>query len=377
MNLKIQAKNIIENAFQLKKEERLLIISELFDNTIDLSSKDKVRWEKLTKFTKALFHQLKMLHQNTYLLEYPSTKGHGKEPDLTVWEYVFGEDFISYLKSHNLTEKLLNKCLSVNDKGLIGNFVFSNKPKFDVIMAITNFSTSHTFFRKLFTEIAGGRYASMPLFDPEMFNTSMRTDINELAEFTLKLATYISDFTGFQIISENGTNIYISKKDREVIPDSGKLNKPGSFGNLPAGEVFFAPVEGKSNGIIILEYAPTKKLDSPIKIIIENGKIKDISGNETYVNEMIQKINLHPNNKFVAELGFGTNKTATMLDNILESEKIYGTVHIAFGDNHAFGGKNQAPFHEDYLILYPTVFGIDKTGNKTLILKNRTFIPKL
>ncbi|KAA0257074.1 peptidase [Deferribacter autotrophicus] len=376
MNLEVQAKNIIENAFELKKEERLLILSELFEDINDVNDKDKVRWQELNKFTENLYVELKKLHKNTYLLEYPSTKGHGKEPDLKVWEFVFGEDFISYLNSHGLSEKLLTKSLTVEDKGLIGKFVFSRKANFDVIMAITNFSTSHTFFRKLFTEIAGGRYASMPLFDPEMFNTSMTADINELSDFTTNLADYLDNFVGFQILSDNGTNIYISKEDRNVIPDTGKLNKPGSFSNLPAGEAFFAPVEGKSHGTLILEYAPTRKLDSSIKITVENGIIKEISGNEPYVDEMLEKINRHPNNKFVAELGFGTNNKAIMLDNILESEKIYGTIHIAFGDNHAFGGKNQAPFHEDYLVLYPEVYGIDKSGNKTLILKDRSYMLK-
>jgi len=48
-------------------------------------------------------------------------------------------------------------------------------------------------------------------------------------------------------------------------------------------------------------------------------------------------------------------------------------VHVAFGDNAGFGGKVSAPYHEDFLILWPEVYGL-KDGKKFLILKNREFV---
>ncbi|MGA1862245.1 aminopeptidase [Deferribacter thermophilus] len=367
------AENIVNKIFELKEYENFLILSELYSDKINISEKDKIKWQKLNEFTKSLYTEIKKIHKNTELIEYESTLGHGKEPNLTVWNQVFGNKTFDFIEKNSLADKLLNKTLNDNDKDLLINFVRNNPPKYHCIMALTHFSTSHTFFRKLFTQAGNGRYASMPLFEPEMFNSSMQADIDELAAFTEKLANYLNNFEQFHITSANGTDIIIVKEDRKVIPDTGKLNKPKSFGNLPAGEAFLAPVEGKSHGILVLEYAPTRKLNSPIRLTVENGAIVKIEGGEPYFNELTQKINAHPNNKFVAELGIGTNKHAKMLDNILESEKIFGTVHIAFGDNHAFGGCNQAPFHEDYLVLNPTVYGIDKNGNKKVILKDKSF----
>lgn len=371
--MKEHALNIVKNIFELKDNEKFLILSEKYSEKSDVNEKDKIRWKNLNEFTKKLYNEIKNLHNNTILLEYDSTLGHGKEPELKVWENVFGKNFIEFLNKESLTTKILNKQLNEDEKQNIENFIKINPPKYQAIMALTNYSTSHTFFRKLFTQYGKGRYASMPLFDPEMFNSSMKANIDELADFTTKLANYASQFTKFHIVSENGTDLVIVKEERELIPDTGKLNKPGSFGNLPAGEAFVAPVEGESYGVLVIEYAPTRKLKSPLKLIIKNGVLVDIEGNEEYSNELKSKISEHPNNKFVAELGIGTNKYAKMLDNILESEKIYGTVHIAFGDNHAFGGKNQAPFHEDYLVLNPTVYGIDKNGNKKILFKNKIF----
>ena len=37
-------------------------------------------------------------------------------------------------------------------------------------------------------------------------------------------------------------------------------------------------------------------------------------------------------------------------------EKVYGTVHIAFGTNTSFGGTNKAECHMDGIILEPTLY---------------------
>jgi len=61
----------------------------------------------------------------------------------------------------------------------------------------------------------------------------------------------------------------------------------------------------------------------------------------------------------VAEFGFGTNPEAKLIGNILQDEKVLGTVHIAFGDNSSYinGEKrNQCEIHWDTVCENPTVF---------------------
>ena len=58
---------------------------------------------------------------------------------------------------------------------------------------------------------------------------------------------------------------------------------------------------------------------------------------------------------------------------ILESEKISGTIHIAFGDNSSFGGKVSTPFHQDFVFFRPTVTLIDKDGNRKILMKDGKF----
>ena len=63
-----------------------------------------------------------------------------------------------------------------------------------------------------------------------------------------------------------------------------------------------------------------------------------------------------PENGTIAELGIGTNEAAKLCGIILEDEKLYGTVHIAFGTNTSFGGITKADCHLDGIILNPTLY---------------------
>jgi leucyl aminopeptidase (aminopeptidase T) len=58
----------------------------------------------------------------------------------------------------------------------------------------------------------------------------------------------------------------------------------------------------------------------------------------------------------IAEFGIGTNKKARLTGNVLEDEKVFGTVHIAFGSNKSFGGVTEAGVHIDCVIKDPVVF---------------------
>ena len=57
-------------------------------------------------------------------------------------------------------------------------------------------------------------------------------------------------------------------------------------------------------------------------------------------------------------------------DNILEAEKILGTVHVALGDNSSFGGSVSVPFHQDFVLFEPTLI-LESPGEKEeVVLKD-------
>ena len=185
-----------------------------------------------------------------------------------------------------------------------------------------------------------------------------------------KMASIVNRYESIEIECPNGTAISFSKKGRKALSDTGIITKPGQFSNLPAGEVYLAPLEGTAKGKLVLDWAPTRKFKNPVTVYVEKGMVKKLEGSEQYVKDFEKKLNEKKENRNIAELGIGTNDKAKRPDNILESEKILGTIHIAFGDNSSFGGKVSTSFHQDFVFFKPTVTLVSKSGNKRVLLKN-------
>ena len=59
----------------------------------------------------------------------------------------------------------------------------------------------------------------------------------------------------------------------------------------------------------------------------------------------------------------GTNDRAQLTGNVLEDEKILGTVHIAFGASAGIGGTVSVPIHLDVVIVDAT---LDVDGRRVL-----------
>jgi leucyl aminopeptidase (aminopeptidase T) len=118
----------------------------------------------------------------------------------------------------------------------------------------------------------------------------------------------------------------------------------------------------------VLEWAPTRKLASPIKLTVKAGLVAAVQGDEPYALVLEKKLSERRENRNIAELGIGTNSSARRPDNILESEKILGTIHIALGDNSSFGGVVKTSFHQDFVFFRPTVTLFDKAGKRSTLL---------
>jgi len=214
----------------------------------------------------------------------------------------------------------------------------------------------------------------MPLFDAAMLEGAMNVDWRAIDRRTRSIARIVDKAEAVEIKTPNGTFISFSKKGRKAESDTGILTAPGSFGNLPAGEVYLAPVEGTAEGRLVLEFAPTRQMKSPVALTVKNGFVEEVSGDEEYAGYLRGKLSERVENANIAELGIGTNDMAKRPDNILESEKILGTIHIALGDNSSFGGNVSTPFHQDFVFFRPTVMLIHKNGVRTALMKNGRFI---
>ena len=353
----------------VKKDEKVIVFTDSLVPQEDVSDSDRRRREGLLSLALKVAETGREINQNITFITYPSLMSHSMEPPREIWLAAFGDRTIRELEDRGFFKKMIHKeALSEQDTQMINSVVESNKhDAIDVVIALSNFSTSHTRFRDLLTNICKSRYASMPLFDESMFYGPMQVDWKALKQRTNNLAASLDNAEKVLITAPNGTDLTIGIKGRKVLADTGDLTLPGAFGNLPAGEVFVAPVEGTTEGTLVLEWAPTAKLESAVVLEIEKGLVKGVSGNEPYVQRLVKKLGENPDFRNIAELGIGTNDMAKRADNILESEKILGTIHIAFGDNSTFGGNVRTPFHQDFVIFKPTVTIVREDEEKTIL----------
>lgn len=242
----------------------------------------------------------------------------------------------------------------------------------DVAFLVTTFSLSHTQARKKACK-EGARVASMPTITRDTILRTLVIDYGEVAKLSKKIAKSLTKGKEVIVKSGGGTNLKVSVDGRKAITDTGLYTKSGDSGNLPAGEAFVAPVEGKSEGVIVFDgcFADIV-LDEPIEVEVSKGKAVNIKGGKAaeVLKEKIEKVGKLAFN--IAELGIGTNKKAELGDNLLEVEKVYGTCHVALGNNATFGGKVKVPFHSDGVILKPEV-----VVDGRVILKGGEFVGRL
>ncbi len=361
--------NIYRINLKIKKDERVLIFTDTIREDEVIPENEKARRNALVAVAKNLEEIGKTFCKEVLYAEYPALGVHGMEPPEKIWRLAFGEKAIDNLKKMSLFEKLLKKDISRKELSEIKKILKEHCRVVNAVIALSNFSTSHTNFRDLLTKVCGARYASMPLFDVSMLDGAMCTDWIKLNKRGHAIKKILDSISKLHVETPNGTEVALVKGKRKVYIDSGILSRKGSFGNLPAGEVFFAPLEGLTEGRVVIEWAPTRKLNSPLILNVKHGKVTSIEGNEPYRRELEEKLNKTDENKNIAELGIGINDKATKPDNILESEKILGTIHIALGDNSSFGGKIRTPFHQDFIFFNPTLYGINEKGEKIKILE--------
>jgi len=367
--------NTIRDIFRVnlgvRKHERVLVFNDRVTAKEEVTEADDERRAALRSLAILAADTGNIFCKSVLHHEYKATGSHGAEPPLKLWELAFGTKTIENLQNERLLRPIMKKIASDSVIQKAEQIIKQYKGHaVDCVIALSNFSTSHTRFRDFLTRVCGCRYASMPLFDTFMLEGTMNVDWRALAKTTKNLARIIDKAEYIHIKTPNGTSLSLSKKDRKALPDTGILTRRGAFGNLPAGEVYTAPVEGTATGKMVLEWAPTRQLLSPITLMVKNGLVVAMAGDDVYVSYLRQKLSERVENANIAELGIGTNNAAKRPDNILESEKILGTIHIALGDNSSFGGKVKTPFHQDFVFFKPTVTVIYSDGSKKQILKN-------
>lgn len=227
----------------------------------------------------------------------------------------------------------------------------------DVVIIISSFSLSHTDAREEACR-AGARIASMPYFIPQMFypDGPMDADYGEIERLTQRIATALASARQVHVTCPAGTDITFNIEGRPGHVDAGLYTQPGTWGNLPAGEAYCAPIEGSGEGVIEISPGWHADLTDPMSMVFTEGELVELRGGGPVGRELRDilrpgdEAEPYKSRRNLAEFGVGTNPNATRVDITLEAEKIKGTVHLAVGDNSHMGGLVNADYHQDFVV---------------------------
>jgi leucyl aminopeptidase (aminopeptidase T) len=226
----------------------------------------------------------------------------------------------------------------------------------DIVIAPTSRSLSHTEARRNACA-KGARVATLPGITEDSMRRTLIVDYQRVKKLSEKLAAMLTKAKLAHVTTPSGTNLTMSLKGRECHADTGIARKKGDFTNLPAGEAYIAPMEGTSEGVIVVDGSMSALglIRSPMTMYVRKGfavKFEGKKGADT-IRNIVKKMGKPASN--IAELGVGTNFKARVTGNTLEDEKAIGTIHIAIGDNRSMGGKVAVPLHLDAVLLKPTI----------------------
>lgn len=190
----------------------------------------------------------------------------------------------------------------------------------------------------------------------------------------------------------HGTDFFVDVEGRDLIADDGlwspEKEASGDWGaNLPAGEVFTAPVETAGEGTIACPLTVDDLTRSTVlrdvRLYFKDGtlvpeKCTARSGQDLLRDNLEKFVAIDldkhgaPNALKVAELGIGMNPVIDRaIGYILTDEKIGGSVHVAFGRSTGYGGNVASAMHWDFVTAPDVTLEIEyKDGSWHRLIKD-------
>jgi leucyl aminopeptidase (aminopeptidase T) len=231
----------------------------------------------------------------------------------------------------------------------------------DIVLCPTSKSLTHTDSRRAASAV-GARVATLPGVTEEIMVRCMNADYHEIAARTYRLCERLERTKIVRVTAPGGTDLTMPIAGRQAHASSGLFRDRGQWGNLPTGESYLAPLEGLSEGVLVVDgsMAGVGVVGQPLRIVVEKGYATEITGGRE-ADALVALLAPHGRDaRTVAEFGIGTNDKAKLTGVILEDEKVMGTIHVAFGDNKSMGGTVRVASHLDGLVKRPTVWFDDE-----------------
>ncbi len=228
----------------------------------------------------------------------------------------------------------------------------------DVVLCAASTSLYHT-AAKAAAQRAGARGDfNAPYRADAWRNGAMTADFLAIRRQAERLAELWRTTREVRVTSPAGTDLRARVEGRAPMAWlTGICRNPGEVSALPGGEVSLPPLEGTSEGIVVWERVASDvgAIEEPIRIEVRGGRAVAVSGGREADGlwAIVERI---PDADNIGEIGIGLNPAARISDEITESKKALGTVHIALGDSaNEYGGLVECEVHLDGLVMRPTV----------------------
>jgi aminopeptidase len=156
--------------------------------------------------------------------------------------------------------------------------------------------------------------------------SAVNKDWDAVREFQSQMVEILDDASEVRIVSGDTTDVTMSVENMKTLNDWGT-------NNLPAGEVFTAPVPDSVEGEVLFDkpvYHQAREIQDP-RLEFEDGEVTDFSADQN--EDVIEGIlTTDDGARRLGELGIGMNRDIDRFTyNMLFDEKMGDTIHLALG----------------------------------------------
>lgn len=228
----------------------------------------------------------------------------------------------------------------------------------DCIIVQTSHSMTHTNAEREALR-QGARVCNIREVDEEMMvRGGMTADYEEVDRITRRGVRVLAAAKKARITTAEGTDLTVDLTGRPAFALSGFARERGTFSGLPDGEAAIAPVEGRTEGILVDPYLVEKigQVTEPFRLEARDGQIVAVEGGAQAQQLAAILARKDPGARnFAAELALGTNPACRIIPKSREIKKRLGQAHVALGDNLSLAGTVESAIHLDIIMLKPTV----------------------
>jgi leucyl aminopeptidase (aminopeptidase T) len=227
----------------------------------------------------------------------------------------------------------------------------------DVVIQPVKFAMTHTDATQAALRAGARVLVLRGVTEDIMTHGAMLADYDQVDRITREVARLMTGARTARVRTPAGTDLVMSLDGRGAVALTGRVGGPGTFAAMPDGEAAISPVEGSTEGVLVIDHTMDNLglLDAPIRMTVRGGKVLDISGGASaeQLRALVAASDANATN--IAEFAIGTNDRARLIGSMTEDKKYRGSVHVAIGDNHVIGGTVTSELHLDGLLLEPTV----------------------